>query len=479
MAFNWNRGLPIAEEEANQLANKKLESQAQDSMLNSAFDFSQGKPVTAEDAFLKGHPVLKGISDIVGTTGLGRGIAQGIFLKFTPEGKELLRQVSEGKLKQKDVENVIGKTATTKEILGSAAQTATTIATAGLGAAKAPTAIGRIAETGVKLGGISAISGGARAFGEDKGLGEIGKEAAISGGIGASIGIAGQTVSELAKIITNSKVAESIYNKVLGVRPKIVEKGKSPAKFLIEEGIGGSKKGILNKSQTIANEAEDNIDKIIRNDPSRLETSNIKQQIHNRLMKLFGNSLTSQEVGSIVDDLPLNPIKTRDFVSPRQINALRRVIDNKFLGDAKWLNQNTSEKVLGLKAAANTLRELVKNTNEQLPSLFDRLQNSVIAIKSLNAELAKPHILTNLIELLLSSGVGLGTGGLTPEGVSKTLATFGGLKLALSAPVATAITRLLTGAGSAGKNAIVQQVSNALKIAVPPIAATISKPKEQ
>ena len=95
-------------------------------------DLVKGPPASPKaDAFLAGHPVLKGISDFVGTTNLGKGIAQGIFLKFTPEGKNLLKLMGQGQVKQEEIEDIIGKAPTTKQIIGSALQTGLTALSAG------------------------------------------------------------------------------------------------------------------------------------------------------------------------------------------------------------------------------------------------------------------------------------------------------------------------------------------------------------
>lgn len=133
--------------------------------------------------FLEGQRVLKGINDLIGTTGLAKGITQGIFLKFTPEGKDLLNQVAEGKITQEDVEKIIGKTATTKEILGSAIQTGATAI-----AATVPVA-GSILGKAAQFGGIGALSGAGGALERGEGIGGVARGAALSSLAGAGIGV--------------------------------------------------------------------------------------------------------------------------------------------------------------------------------------------------------------------------------------------------------------------------------------------------
>lgn len=427
------------------------------------------------DTFLQGQGVLKGISDVVGTTGLGKGIAQGIFLKFTPEGKDLLKQVSEGKLTQEEVENIIGKTTTTKEILGSAVQTAATVGTVGLGAAKGASGLSRIGQTGAKIGGLSALSGGAEAFSRGEDLEGIAKEAGMSGAIGFGLGAAGQSLAELGSLLRSPQVTEGIYNRVLGIPKKIVEKGKSPSKMLLREGVVGSKSNILGKSQEIAKNSEIEIAKLVRDNPQRFKSVDVINSIKNELSKRFGNSLTTQEVQSIVDKLPLNPLKTNQYLSTRQLNALRSTIDNQFLGSGKWLSENTSEKISGLKAAANILRNMVQSTDEKLPGIFSNYSNAITAVKSLKSELAKPHVMTNLLELLASGAIGLGTGGFTPEGAAKSAAAFAAFKGVTSAPVAT---RLAKGLTKLGQGAASQAIKTTAKTLAPGISKEIVRPKQ-
>lgn len=170
---------------------------------------TQDKPVET-DAFLSGHPILKGISDLVGTTGLAKGVAQGIFLKYTPEGQNLLKLISQGQVKQEDVEKIIGKSATTREILGSAAQTAFTIASFGtygkgaqalesgvLGKAAKVEGAGTVVNQGFKkFAGSSAkqalktgtITGAGSAINTASQEGATGGDVAASFGKGAAVG---------------------------------------------------------------------------------------------------------------------------------------------------------------------------------------------------------------------------------------------------------------------------------------------------
>ena len=164
------------------------------------------------DTFLSGHSVLKGISDYIGTTGLGKGLAQGLFLKFTPEGKDLLNRLSTGEITTAEVENIIGKPANAKEIYGSALRTFGSIAAFGK---PAPTALGRI---GVGTG-IGTIIGTGQALEQGGNVKQVAKGGAIGAGVGFAVSGLVEAAGALIRGISQSKGVKKatggIYTKEL------------------------------------------------------------------------------------------------------------------------------------------------------------------------------------------------------------------------------------------------------------------------
>ena len=218
-------------------------------------------PPQATDTFLEGHPILKGISDFVGTTGLARGAAQGIFLKYTEAGKKLLDQVAKGEITVADVEKIIGRASTTKEILASAGQTALTIAafgqpqTAAKDLIPAPSMIGRFGtETGkvalnegfkgfaksatgqaLQSGTLVGTGSALGAYGEGKSGSEIAGAGAGGFALGAGFSLAGAAIKAglkgIPKLLSmTSEVPEEVLNRsfknpeLMGMAQKSVRK---------------------------------------------------------------------------------------------------------------------------------------------------------------------------------------------------------------------------------------------------------------
>jgi len=168
------------------------------------FEQLQKMNVKSQDLpqFLKGHGVLKGISDFIGTTGLGKGLAQGIFLKFTPEGKQMMKNIEEGKMKYEDLLSIVGEPVTAKETIGSAIQTGATIAAVGKAL---PTALGRIG-TMTAVGG--AMGAGA-ALEKEGGVKEVAKGGLIGAGVGLVVSGVLEGIGAIGRHISQSKIIQA------------------------------------------------------------------------------------------------------------------------------------------------------------------------------------------------------------------------------------------------------------------------------
>lgn len=359
---------------------------------------------------------------------------------------------------------------TRKEVGADAVQLATTIASFGVGPSTAKTLAGRLLQTGGKFGGLSAISGGAESFGKDNDPLTTIKDSLISGGVGFSLGTAGQAASELITYLSSPKVVESLYNKAIGIPKKVIEKGKSPSGMLIQEGIGGSKKGMLSKTNVISEEAKKTVDAILETSKRSHSSKQIIKQIETELQSKFQNSLGADDIKAIVDNLPLNKLRTSPKITDKILNNLRSELDNNFLGDAKWLNSSTAERTLALKTATNIMRDIVKTADDRLPGVFDKWSKAITASRALRSELAKPHALSNMLELMISLSVGGTTGGISAEGLKNAITTYGLINAYQSAPFKTGVARGLSKLGGLNKGVIGQTTKTLVKGLIPGVS---------
>lgn len=364
---------------------------------------------------------------------------------------------------------------TKKQVAADAVQLAVTLGTVGLGSATAASAGGRVLQTGAKLGGLSAISGGAEAFGQGGGVQDIAKSSAISGGIGFGLGAGGQAISELAQYLTSPAVSEGLYNKALGITKKTIERGKSPSKMLLQEGVGGSKKSMLSQTNRISEESKKAVDLVLENSKRTHTSKTIIKQIEKELQSKFQNTLGADDIKKVVDGLPLNKLRTSTKINDKVLNNLRQELDNNFLGNAKWLGESTAEKTLGLKTASNVMRSIVQSADNSLPPIFERWSNAITSSRSLRSELAKPHALSNMLELLISLGVGGTTGGLSIEGLKNALVTYGAINAGQSAPVKTGVARGLQTLNRAGTSVLGQTARTGIQTLVPGVSSELSQ----
>lgn len=314
-------------------------------------------PIESEktDTFLAGHPVLKGISDFVGTTGLGKGIAQGIFLKFTQEGKNVMKQFEEGKITQEEIEKIIGKTATTKEILGSAGQMATNIVIAG---AKVPaTILGKAAQ----FGGLSALGTGAKTLEKGGDIKEIAKNAFYGGLTGAAIGGTIGIIGKGLKTFTQ-KTPEAVYNNTLRVQQKIKLAGKSPAGFLVEKGTWGNLGTFKKTTDEGIKKANEEISKTLTNNIKTISGKDIYREASEVLSKKFGKIVDPTEISGALRRVQAAGLKTNEAIPLVEANQIRQQLD-KLLGDRYFLSQTESPI---LKEAMGTISNVLRRNIQSL-----------------------------------------------------------------------------------------------------------------
>ena len=322
------------------------------------------KPPT--DPFLESHPNLRAISDFTGTTKLGKGISQSLFLNFTKNGKDILQQYNDGKISEEDFNKIIGgPIATNKEVLGSAANTAANIALFGegnavLNTAKNITKLGpaaalikdlemagkfvtgstKLADVAGKLGidtiGLSpvktalqtgfkesasrvlsslgknaiggAVLGTTQGFADNKSAGQAVLDGLETGAISGALAGVGSTFLEGLRSVTGRTVTEKLYNSGIGMDKKSVQAGRSPAANMIKEGIVGTAHGIYSKVQQKIDEVAPKIDHLLqfKYADKKVSTDKVFESIANgineNVMNDAGDVLSSTEIKQIVQD---------------------------------------------------------------------------------------------------------------------------------------------------------------------------------
>lgn len=151
-----------------------------------------------------GHPILKGISDFLGTTNLGKGITQAIYLNLDPQGRQLVQDMKDGKISYEDLSNAVGGLVTPNQVAGSAMQTASD--------AIVPSGGGSFLEQALKWAGVGALSGAGSAV--EQGQSPVGvAESALGTGVvsGLAAPALGKTAGWLGEKMTGA-LPEKLYS---------------------------------------------------------------------------------------------------------------------------------------------------------------------------------------------------------------------------------------------------------------------------
>lgn len=356
-----------------------------------------------------------------------------------------------------------------KEVLGSAALTALNIASAGtlsnagkLGTVAAginrvaapltqSTKLGRIGNAAI--GGIETgvAYGAGQGLTDNKDLSGIAKNAVVSGLAGGVISGGLKSASELSKLVTNRKITSSIYDSAIGNTKKMVQSGRTGTGQLLDEGVIGSKRGILAREEKVINTINNEIESILPRSGSFHKTDQLINEIRDNLQTAYGLTLSDEQISKVIKGLPIEALRNKGSIDTYTLNQLRKQIDSKYLGNAAWLRgalEKQPEKITALKAAANVLRDTVQATDDRLPAKFARYSEAISNTTALDASLSSPHIATNMLEIVAGTmaGAGFGGGNLM-KSLATAFATFGALKVATSAPVRTGLAVGLDKAG--------------------------------
>lgn len=387
----------------------------------------QDKP---KDSFLKDSPILKGISDIVGTTGLGKGLSQALFLHTTPEGKDVQKMLEEGKISFDEFNDILGGLATPQEILGSSAQIATNIGLAGsysgasagtgtLAKSVAPVALKTGAKESLKrvsskaLEGLGAgtLLGTEQGITENKSVGESLMQGLITGLVGGATGGAVQGASELARFFTSPTVTNKIYDAGIGTSKKTVQAGRSPARALIDDGSVGTARSLYQKAAETIDDVDPKIDALLNKSKATVNSNSVYQSIADGInesaLNTGADKYTSLEVRKILqENLPqARSLLASNNLPIENVNRLRQLMD-RTLGDPAFKGNTLPFGKEVLYDTSNALRTLVKSNVKETIPLFDKYSASVEAMKALSSEMAKPHQLRHMISILAAVGGG-------------------------------------------------------------------------
>ena len=340
------------------------------------------------------------------------------------------------------------------EVLGDLIKMGTTIGSAALPVGKAVSTAGKLA-TGAGIGAAQgAALGTAEAIKEEKAPGEAMKAAIKAGTTG---GIVGGTFSGLIRTVgpLSKKLMEGSVNLSKSVEKLGIKRGTDATKILRDKKIFGSARSMFNKTQSGIKQTNKQIDSIAGSLKGKVQTKQIAQQAIKDTIEEFDGNITDSIVSKIMANprLPFKKLITKGELTVKEANKLRQIIDNKFIGNRKWLSDSPDPLQLTvLKTTAHTLRNYVKSQDSRLPQLYDDVAGYYTA----------EDILANTLASKRGMGSILAENGILIGGAAGGIAG-GGFAFPLAAGAIVAGTRML---GSTTFKSTTSVLSGALGVAL-------------
>lgn len=264
------------------------------------------------------------------------------------------------------------------EVIGDVLKIGTTVGSTALPATRAATVLGKL---GIGAG-VGAGQGAALGVGQELKEGttrptELFSRAVKDGTLG---GVVGGTFVGLHSVV--SAAPRSFMEGALKFSKSVdklnIEKGADPTKILRDKNIFGTANSIFKQVKTNIGTLEDDISKTIGASAQRAETRSLMQQSIKSTLEEFDGNITDDAVMSIMNrkGLPFKKLLSDGEISVSEANKLRSLIDNKFIGNSKWLSTSPDPmQVVVLKNTAHTLRNFVKSAHPDLPQKFSDLSS--------------------------------------------------------------------------------------------------------
>lgn len=286
---------------------------------------------------------------------------------------------------------------------------------ASLAVAPAKTVFGKAAQ----FGGISGAYGGAESLSQGKDLKQVARDTFTAGLSGAAVGgLIGMAAKGARAFSQNAP--HKIYNNALRVLQRIKMAGRSPSKFLVEEGTWGGL-GSFKKAATEGIKAES---KIIMekaaSTPGGATYGEIKNAAISAIKQKFGGLYSDAQIAQMIDDVPLEKLKTGGIVNWNTVNEVRSSLGS-LIGDTKWLSSNPTEKTQAAQAVYRAMAKLlqkVTKTEQEFSRLSSWIQTNKVVDRAV--DMADNKFGFGLYDIL--SGLGGATyGGLQGQSASDRL----------------------------------------------------------
>lgn len=232
----------------------------------------------------------------------------------------------------------------------------------------------------------------------------------------AAYGAGGEILGEGLQSAGNSllKVPSKIMNRAIGMTSKEIQKGKDIGQELVNRGLFGTKKGLLNKAQEGLDLNEEKLQGLLKNS-GPINKDTIINELNNLKSEYSSRPLSKPEVGTVESLLSeLNEPQYQNLTAS-DANVLKRKLYNQ-IGDRAYMQDVVPAKKETLQAMARGLKKSIEEVSPQTSginnelSIYGRLKNKMTEAQA-KSEAKSPFTVKRILGDMLASTAGTAAGG--------------------------------------------------------------------
>ena len=303
---------------------------------------------------------------------------------------------------------------TPKVAAGDLIKMGSTLLSAAWSPAKGATVATRVGQAGIIGGGFGATNAVAESMKEDEQFDEILADARKGAVTGAVTGVVFQGAIE-GMTAAGRKIMTSLLNTTKTVEKNTL-RGKVPARkdvagVLVDRKIAGTGESMLRDINTHMGKIDDDINTILaKTDDAGIvvKSNDVMSAALGKTLDDLDNNVSSSQLEKIFLDekLPLKKLLEQENISLKDLNKVRSIIDQKYLGNNAWISQNPQpQRVVLLKNLTNVIRNMVKEqAPDTAPLFYDSRMLNVGRAMMIDKLASQPSMVRYLAESGLVAG---------------------------------------------------------------------------
>lgn len=191
--------------------------------------------------------------------------------------------------------------------------------------------------------------------------GELNEKAAVAGATGAGLSVASEAVNALSKV-----VPETMWSNILKRTSKEIERKPNLEKEVSKTGMFGTRKQILNTAKERIQDAELQLDELLKKSDKAVETKNIVPYLED-LKTSYNNIPGENEAVNTIQKLQ-EEMAQKGTLTPTEANNLKREIYKK-------ISSSYGKGVLEIPAKSEAQKQIARGLKEEIEKIVPEAKN--------------------------------------------------------------------------------------------------------